>query len=353
MKTRIITLLTALFAWAAGLQAQQITSLTMTIRQNGEAFTESIPATGFEDVDLTNEPLTSLVIQDVEIETSGNISEAFIVGGMYNQNETPYDDDWRNIPLENQGKGKFAIKGMDAELIEAGKTKVKVFEFYAYAKDGSGNDIYYNNGGSNYKIIFTRGEGDAAGWKVKFYKDQTATLSLLIDNTPHDYAFTGDAERTPGTDQQPGQLRSLVINGFTLDMIRNDNVSVKDVSIQYKVYEEGQDGNWNRLDAQSMSDERVYNKDKDVYENHVTFRASGLNLEVTEGLTTGKDYVLEIIYQVVVEGDYIFLGRDRDSSCFRFSIASDDNPGTPFDIDGDGQFTIGDITALIQHYLDR
>lgn len=352
MKTRIFTLLIALLAMATGLQAQQITSLTMTIRQNGEAFTTNIPATGFEDVDLTGETITSLVIQDVEIETSGNISEACIVGGMYNQNETPRDDDWRNIPLEDQGEGKFALKGMNAELIESGKTKVKVFEFYAYAKDGSGNTIYYNNGGSNYKIIFVRG-GDAIGWKVKFYKDQTATLSLLINNTQQDYAFNGDAERTPGTDLQPGQLRSLVINGFSLDLVRNDDVSLKDVSIQYKVYEEGQDGNWNRLDAQSMTDDRVYNKDKDVYENHVTFRASGLNCEVAEGLVPGKDYVLEIIYQVVVEGDYIFLGKNKDTSCFRFSIVSDDNPGTPYDIDGDGQLTIGDITALIQHYLDQ
>lgn len=44
----------------------------------------------------------------------------------------------------------------------------------------------------------------------------------------------------------------------------------------------------------------------------------GIWQDVTSGLAYGSDYVLEVMYQVIADGDYFFLGRDKESCKFRF-----------------------------------
>jgi len=350
MKTRFLTLLVALIAMAVGVQAADgITSLKLTIKHNGgKSFTQTFPSAGWEDLDLTDEKTTSLIIEKVEVETSGTVTDVAFNAVMYNAitGMSPKDE-FRSLPLTAQADGTWTLEmGDKGELVESDwNNKTKAFEFYVQAKNSSGKDIYYNNGSQNYKVIFTTGEGGSANWQVKFYKDETATLNLVINGKGQNYTFTGDAVRTPGTDQQPGQLASLVIDGFTLQFIRNDGISINDVSIQYKVYEEGQSAGWGRIDAQNYAEESVYNKDKGVYENRMTYSANGLSIDVAKGLERNKNYVLEIMYQVVTStGEYFFLGRDQESSLFKFSISTET---------GSEEVTISDITRLISKYLNR
>ena len=75
----------------------------------------------------------------------------------------------------------------------------------------------------------------------------------------------------------------------------------------------------NRIDAMNYYAEDIYNPEKERMDHRMTCYAYGLGREVSAGLEYGKNYVLEVIYQVVTaDGDYIFLGKDREGSRFRF-----------------------------------
>ena len=331
MKTKLFTLLVALFAigWCA--RANGLTSMRMTINCEGEVFTVDFPASDWPEKIIEGRT-TSIKIMKVEAETDVPMSYVGFCATMYNAEDgwQHNDDEWRWIDLLNQGDGLWVLDmGDGTELVESkwlNENKTKTFEFFVQAGDSNDNTYYYANGvneygyRNNYKVTFSTGEGGGGGgsdWTVKFYKESTASLSLLVNGEVQSYVFDGDGTRMP--DIQPGDAYSLVIDGFHVMFIHNDNVKVNDVSIQYKVYEEGQDGGWNRIDAMSYNDEDVYNPEKDRVEHRMTCYAYGLGREVSAGLEYGKNYVLEVIYQVVTtDGDYSFLGRDKEGSRFRF-----------------------------------
>ena len=131
---------------------------------------------------------------------------------------------------------------------------------------------------------------------------------------------SGDATYEP-TDQ-PGQLSSLVIKGFHVGFIRNEDVTINDVSLQYKVFEEGQDGGWNRLDSNEYN-EMSGTDSQGNPEHKMDYFGRNVNRSVTEGLEPGKNYTLEIMYQIIDgEGKYFFLGRDRNPIYLHFSLLS-------------------------------
>lgn len=306
-----------------------IKSLRLTINHDGEVFTQSFPASGWQNVVIEGQT-TSLKIMRAEVETDVPMSYVGFCATMYDAEDgwQHNDDEWMWIDLVNQGDGLWVLDmGDGKELVESEwltKNKTKTFEFFVGAGDFDGNTYQYNNGineqgyDNNYKVTFSTGEGGGGSdWTVKFYKESTASLSLLVNGEVQSYVFDGDGTRLP--DMQPGDAYSLIIDGFHVMFIYNDNVKVNDVSIQYKVYEEGQEGGWNRIDAMSYNAENVYNPEKDRVEHRMTCYAYGLGREVTAGLEYGKNYVLEVMYQVVTtDGDYSFLGRDWEGCRFRF-----------------------------------
>ena len=193
--------------------------------------------------------------------------------------------------------------------------------FFVQSGDFDNNTYRYDNGGADncYRVTFTAGEGGGGedpNWKVKFYKEGTASLDLLVNGQDQSYVFNGDASRLP--EMQPGDAYSLAINGFSVSFITNEGVNVKDVSLQYKVYEEGQDGGWNRLDAQQYNREDVWNEEKNRLEHRMDCYSYGIWQDVTSGLAYGSDYVLEVMYQVIADGDYFFLGNGEESCKFKF-----------------------------------
>ena len=90
-------------------------------------------------------------------------------------------------------------------------------------------------------------------------------------------------------------------------------MKTNDVSLQYRVYEEGQEteGGWNRIDAQQIMD---------VGSNIMYCDANGVGVNVTSGLEPNKNYVLEVYYQVVVDGEYYVFGKDKEDCKFRFTF---------------------------------
>ena len=322
MKTRIVTLLITLFAFAWSAKADEITSLRLTISHNGEpAFTQEFPPSGWEEFVL-DEQTTSIIISKVEVETSGNVTDIAFAGTMYSTSEggQSNDDEWRSMPLENIGNGKWELDmGEGVDLVEKkwlGQNKTKTFEFYVHGTGGSGNQLLYNNGGANYKVTFSTGE--SADWKIKFLEENTARLDLRVNDEVREYSFDGKGNRNPS--DQLGQLSSLVIDRLDLWFHLADGMTWPDVSCQYRVYEEGQEieGGWNRLD---LPNAYVYASEP------LHFFAQNAEFNVTDGLKPGKNYVLEVNYQVVVDGEYIFLGKNKEGSKFRFYYEDGVVPG--------------------------
>ncbi|MBO7120402.1 MAG: hypothetical protein J6W03_08815 [Bacteroidaceae bacterium] len=315
MKTKLFTLLMALFAFAWSAKADEITSLKLTISHNGgPAFTQEFPSSGWEELVL-GEQTTSLIISKVEVQTSGSMQAVMFQGTMYNtsQGGPSGSNEWRTMPLENKGNGKWELDmGEGIDLIEAdwlGQNKTKTFEFYVQAYNGSGNQFLYNNGGANYKVTFSTGDG--ADWKIKFLDGITAGLTFSLDDSYKEYNFNGAGDRVP--EDQLGELSSLCIEQFALQFYTADGVKTNDVSLQYRIYEEGQEpeGGWNRIDATYLDNEEG---------NKMFCYTDMMGINVTNGLEPNKDYVLEVNYQVVVDGEYIFLGKNKESSKFRFFL---------------------------------
>lgn len=315
MKARILTLLMALFAFAWSAKADGITSLKLTISHNGgPSFTQEFPASGWEELVLGGQT-TSLIISKMEVQTSGSMQAVMLQGTIYNtsQGGPSGSNEWRTMPLENKGSGKWELDmGAGVDLIEAGwlnGNKTKTFEFYVQAYNGLGNQFLYNNGGANYKVTFSTGEG--GDWKIKFLEESTADLLLNVGGEGRSYSFNGDGSRTP--EDQLEQISSLAIDQFALWFRYNEGVSTNDVSFQYRVYEEGQEpeGGWSRIDAPQFYDQGS---------NTMFFYTDMMGLDVTNGLEPNKDYVLEVNYQIVVDGEYFFLGKNKEGSKFRFFL---------------------------------
>ena len=291
-----------------------IKNLILTVRLNGgEAFTQEIPAEGFPVVDLTDEQTTSLIIEKIEVQAIESVSDVSFLGTMYSTNSGSSGDEWREYNMEYKSNGRWMLYfGEGVELVEEdwiGQNKTKTFEFYARAYDGSGSQFFYNNGGANYKVTFSTGEG--GDWKIKFLDGITAGLTFSLDGEERIYNFNGAGDRVP--EDQLGQVSSLVINGFALQFNMAEGVKTNDVSLQYRVYEEGQEpeGGWNRIDATHLDEEEG---------NKMFCYAEDVERNVTNGLEPNRVYILEVNYQVVVGEEYFFLGKNKESSKFRFTL---------------------------------
>ena len=291
-----------------------IKNLILTVRLNGgEAFTQEIPAEGFPVVDLTDEQTTSLIIEKIEVQAIESVSDVSFLGTMYSTNSGSSGDEWREYNMEYKSNGRWMLYfGEGVELVEEdwiGQNKTKTFEFYAQAYDGSGSQFLYNNGGANYKVTFSTGEG--GDWKIKFLEESTADLLLNVGGEGRSYSFNGDGSRTP--EDQLGQISSLAIDQFALWFRYNEGVKTNDVSLQYRVYEEGQEpeGGWSRIDAPQFYDQGS---------NTMFFYTDMMGLNVTSGLEPNRVYILEVNYQVVVGEEYFFLGKNKESSKFRFTL---------------------------------
>lgn len=183
----------------------------------------------------------------------------------------------------------------------------RYLEFYIVAN----NSISWNNGGDNYKIKFsTGGEAEA---KVKFYKDGTAGINIIADSEEKDITYTGDFVREKWYGWQPGEVSSLVIDDIDVTISCEDGSLIKSVSMQYKVYEEGQAAQWNTLEA------TLYSTGSGSSHRH--YKAENLAIDVVKGLTSGKNYTLEIAYLVeTTEGQNIYLSKGLKNDKFNFTV---------------------------------
>ena len=331
-----------------------ITNMKLTIKHNGgNAFTQEFPASGFDTVDLTNEITSSLIINEVEAAAPDDMSEVSLVADVYNSGSSA--EKWITMPLTKQGNGTWLLTVPDSqgELIKnENDTNTKIFEFYLKATDSQGNSVYYNNGGQNYKVTFKIAGGESSDWKIKVYSENTAELGLKIDGEDWSTSYTGNAIRERYYGWNPGEVSSLAIDNFSLSFIRNDDVSIDNVKLKYRVYEDdATGGDWTSITANLSSYGDIYNKDKDVTEHYMAFSASNLSTNVTSGLESGKGYVLELYYKVTTtDGSTIDFGKDKDGMKFYFSIA-ESSEVILGDVNGDGSITMADANMVVNYFL--
>ena len=322
---KIFTLLVALVALTMGVQAQSITSMTAKVSINGGAVQEqSLPATEFPIITLEG-ATTSFVINDILVETSGTISDVTFFARIYKVNTTGGEHEWAEVPMTHEN-GLWHIPASTLEqmggtangieLIESSMSSdPRYFEFYVVA-NSSTTPVYWNNGGDNYKIKFSTGEGTEQ--QVKYYKNGTAGINIIVTgndgkqtyNEEKDITYTGDFIREKWYGWNPGEISSLVIDDIYVAVSCEDGVGISSVSLQYKVYEDGQTASWNGLEATLFS---TSGKKRE-------YKAEGLAKDVTTGLTPGKSYTLEVMYQVVTtESEYIFLAQKTNNDKFTFT----------------------------------
>ena len=315
---KYLALVVALVAIAMGAQAQSITSLKAKVSINGGAVMEQeLPATEFPVVDLTTEgATTSFVIKDIIVGTSGSVSNvSFWVRVQKVDTSNPHE--FTEVPLTYEsGVWHVSASTLEqlgfpngVELVEPSMSSdPRYLEFYIVAN----NSISWNNGGENYKIKFsTAGETEA---KVKFYKENTAGINISANGEEEkDITYTGDFVREKWYGWQPGEVSSLVIDDIDVTISCEDGSLIKSVSMQYKVYEEGQAAQWNTIEA------TLYSTGSGSSHRH--YKAENKAIDVVKGLTSGKNYTLEIAYLVeTTEGQNIYLSKGLKNDKFNFKV---------------------------------
>jgi hypothetical protein len=165
-----------------------VKSFKMTINHDGEVFTESFPATNWENI-VIGGTTSSIKIMKAVVEVSKPMKYVGFIATMFNTEDGWQHDTnaWRTVDLQKQDDGTWALDlGEGQELVESewlNKNKTKTFEFFIYAEDESGTPIHYNNGGNNYRVTFNTGEAEEEA-----IKDVQLTFSMndqeLTQNLP-------------------------------------------------------------------------------------------------------------------------------------------------------------------------
>lgn len=363
MKKTLLTLVLTMAA-IAGAMAQSITNATFSYTFNGEGRRMSCPASGLDVVDLTGTVAENLQINAVTVQTSGSVSSVTMYAANYKSGEK--DPEIVEVPLvaqESQPGDEYVWWYIPSETIERmdggylvnnnnKSTATRYFSFYFVAN----KNIYYNNGGSYYSLRYKtddgQGGGGGQGGSITFYDKNTATLSLSMTggwSSDITYTYAGDGSRD--ISDNPGGISSLEISGFTLRLQRSSaDLEIESVSVQYKVYQDGSDGQWNTLNYDFQQDEGG-----NILAKKYTGTTSTPDL--TAGLKQqGKDYILEVKYQIIDKnGNYYFFTPSGGNDLYRFSVNGGGGGGGESvrgDLNGDGEVSMPDVMFLIQRILN-
>ena len=359
MKKTLFSLVFLLTAMTAG--AQSIVSATFTYTLNGKQSSIECPASGIDVVDLSGTVAENLKIDGVSVKTSGNITDVKMLAANYKSGAKEEDvmKDIVDVPLTQNGDtwyipAEFIQRMDDGYLVKDNNksTATRYFSFYFVANEDAENPIVYNNGGTYYSICYKTDDGQSGGGQtgnITFYDTNTATLTLLVTGGKDSYSYTTYTYNGDGTrdiQDNPGELSSLYIDNFTLRMQRSStNLEIESVSVQYKVFEEGSDAQWNTMNYSYQEDEggNILNK---------KYTGVAATQDLAEGLKPGKTYVLQVKYQIVDnKKNYYFFTPSSWYGEYRFSVKEEGGggggTGIRGDVNGDGIVNGTDIQEII------
>ena len=354
MKKTLLTLALMLTAMAA--VAQSITNATFSYSFNGEGRRMSCPASGLDVVDLSGTVAENLKIDAITVQTRGNISDVTMYAANYKSGEK--DPEIVEVPLTQNGDTWYVseeiIQRMDDGYLVKDNNKstaTRYFSFYFVANKGN-DSIPYNNGGSYYSLRYKteKGGGGQSG-NISFYDTYTAALTLSMTGGKYSnitYTYAGDGSRD--ISDQPGGVSSLEISGFTLRLQRaSADLEIESVSVQYKVYEEGSDGQWNTLNYDFQEDEGG-----NILAKKYTGTTSTQDL--TKGLKQGPSCILEVKYQIIDKNGNYYFFPSGGNDLYRFSVNNSGGGGggesVRGDLNGDGEVNMQDVMFLVNKIVN-
>ena len=355
MKKTLFSLVFLLTAIAAG--AQSIISASITYTFNGQQSTMNCTETGCPTVDLSGTVAENFKIDGCEVKLNGVANDVRVVAEEYKDGDNKNGED-RYVFLTSMGNGvwKLSLGEDEGWIVENNdrSTGYRNFRFYfvAFNKE-TGTSTSFDNGGNYYSIRFKTDDGQGGGSgetdNITFYDTNTATLTLLVTGGKDSYSYTTYTYNGDGTrdiQDNPGELSSLYIDNFTLRMQRSStNLEIESVSVQYKVFEEGSDAQWNTMNYSYQEDEggNILNK---------KYTGVAATQDLAEGLKPGKTYVLQVKYQIVDnKKNYYFFTPSSWYGEYRFSVKEEGGggggTGIRGDVNGDGIVNGTDIQEII------
>lgn len=164
---------------------EKVKSFKLTINNDGEVFTESFPASDWQNIVIEGQT-SYLNIKKIEVEVGIPMKYVGFIGTLYNAEDGWQHDDtaWYTVNLEKQNVGLWTLEpegGIDLtppEVDGAGGSKPLTYEFFIYAEDENGTPMHYNNDGKNYKVTFTPADDPLAISNVKADSRKSATYNL-------------------------------------------------------------------------------------------------------------------------------------------------------------------------------
>ena len=164
---------------------EKVKSFKLTINHDGEVFTESFPASDWQNIVIEGQT-SYLNIKKIEVEVGIPMKYVGFIGTLYNAEDGWQHDDtaWYTVNLEKQNVGLWTLEpegGIDLtppEVDGAGGSKPLTYEFFIYAEDENGTPMHYNNDGKNYKVTFTPADDPLAISNVKADSRKSATYNL-------------------------------------------------------------------------------------------------------------------------------------------------------------------------------
>ena len=166
---------------------EKVKSFKLTINHDGEVFTESFPASDWQNIVIEGST-TSIKILKAEVEAGIPIKYVGFVATMFNTEDGWQHDDsaWRTVDFVKQDNGTWVIDmGEGQELVDSewiGKGKTKTFEFFIYAEDEAGTPMHYRNGEDNYRVTFTTSSDDDPN-AIGNVNAKPSTLNSQLYNT--------------------------------------------------------------------------------------------------------------------------------------------------------------------------
>ena len=169
----------------------EIASLIIDANVNGEYGVGYLEHEGQEAIDLGE--VSEFTIANIGawlVDENNEVEELWMDYAIYDHSKAPQSSDWKRIDLPNLNTldGEWGVHELNMNVLAglAGSKKY-CLELAVTGRYGD-NQIYYNNGGSNYRITFTPaggsqpGEpGDVDGNNVVNGSDVTALYNFLLN----------------------------------------------------------------------------------------------------------------------------------------------------------------------------
>ncbi len=318
--------------------AASFTSFVLKATVDGETENIDLPLSGFP-IETIGGSVGSFVLNGFATEVDESVRGVALCYAIYPKN-TLNTPSFKNIQASKANTYRWEAKGVDLDLL-SGLTEgtTYVLEFYLLGIDSSNEAFACNNGGDDFKVVFTYNKP-----VLSFNNGLTAGLSLQTDNDiMYKFLINGDCSYTP--DGKLGEISTLTILGAYVDVEHKANLLLTG-SLQYKVYKEGEGGPWNGIPMTRTMNGTTAS----------TFSATDVNVDVDlSSLTDGEDYVLEVTYQLINGSEYYFLGREP---AIKFTFTKkgkevDPNYNAKYDVNDDGGINIADVNIILNWILQH